>query len=482
MAVIVSVVLGALLLLVVRHYFICTISPIARIPGPWHTKFAGTTVLYHSVVGSRCEYIHALHQKYGGTVRLGPNEVSCTDLDVVQTIYSLKEDFLKTDWYANFVFAKDVGLFTTSDKDFHRQRRRLLARGLTESSLTKVYHVTTERIDVAMQQMRSDSTRSGCVDVHKWFYLLATDVIGELTFGKSYRMLEKGVKSQYIKDLGDSATLGAFKAFMPVVASVLMLLPWPLNRFSKMRQNLDEYADESLKRFMSGASGNDKPEHSLFGDMFDAFDKGQVTFHDIQIEAQSNILAGTDTTANTLTYLIWNVCRDASIRSRLVEELQTLPDSYEDSHLKELNYLDCVLQETLRLWTAAPSSLPRCVPKGGLQAGRHYIPEGVTVSTQAYTLHRNGAVFPRPAVFDPSRWEHTTDEMKRSMMPFGRGPRICIGMQLAMQEMRRTAARFFLEFPDATASTKMGMTERDMVPMNHFLLYPSGHRCIVDVN
>lgn len=100
-----------------------------------------------------------------------------------------------------------------------------------------------------------------------------------------------------------------------------------------------------------------------------------------------------------------------------------LPADFDDSMLKPLPYLNQVIDETLRLFAAAPSGLPRVVPPGGAELAGHWLPGGSTVTTQAYTLHRDPVVFPRPEVYDPSRWSSPTKAMKESSMHFGGGTR-----------------------------------------------------------
>ena len=140
------------------------------------------------------------------------------------------------------------------------------------------------------------------------------------------------------------------------------------------------------------------------------------------------IVAGSDTTANTLTYLVWAVCRHPEVKAALVTELETLPASgFGDGELKQLPYLNQVVEETLRLYSAAPSTLPRRVPPGGAVLAGHWLEGGTTVSSQAYTLHRDPETFSFPDNFNPSRWERPTKDMKDAFFAFGGGSRGKLG-------------------------------------------------------
>jgi cytochrome P450 len=133
----------------------------------------------------------------------------------------------------------------------------------------------------------------------------------------------------------------------------------------------------------------------LFTDLLRA-EKQEISEMELTFESQSYITAGTDTTAVTLTYLVYAVCQDRTIRDRLVMELRDVPEQLSHTDVKNLPYLNQVIDEALRLYGAAPGALPRVVPGGGATLAGHRLPGGTTVSTQAYSLHRDPVAFPDP--------------------------------------------------------------------------------------
>lgn len=137
------------------------------------------------------------------------------------------------------------------------------------------------------------------------------------------------------------------------------------------------------------------PKKTLFTKLFDT-EKGGLTPEEIKNEAQGYIVAGSDTTAVTLTYLTYAVCGNKQIRDKLVAEVAALSEPIHDNDLRSLPYLNMVISETLRLHTAVPFGLPRAVPSGGASFKGYFLPSGATVSTQSYSLHRDPTVFPDP--------------------------------------------------------------------------------------
>jgi cytochrome P450 len=113
-------------------------------------------------------------------------------------------------------------------------------------------------------------------------------------------------------------------------------------------------------------------------------------------ECKAFIVAGTDTTAVSATYLIWAVLKHPKVKVRLQEELDSLSASLPIADVQSLKYLHCVINETLRLYGAVLSSLRRTTPRGGRELGGYFMPEKTTVETQAFTLHRNPEIFEDP--------------------------------------------------------------------------------------
>jgi cytochrome P450 len=122
----------------------------------------------------------------------------------------------------------------------------------------------------------------------------------------------------------------------------------------------------------------------------------QISEFALASQATAIIIAGSDTTATTLTYAVWAILSRPEVRHELVKEISSLPEDYSQTDLEGLSYLNAVITETLRLYGAGPGSLPRVHRSKALTVGQHVIPPGVTLSTQAWTIHRDPEIFPEP--------------------------------------------------------------------------------------
>ncbi|KZL68265.1 cytochrome p450 [Colletotrichum incanum] len=457
-------------------------NPLRKVPGPWYADWTSLVLTYQTLRGRCPDYVQSLHEKHGPVVRIAPDYVAISDVPSAKQIHSVKTGYLKAPWYRK-LGQEIVTVFNTTDPALHRRYRALLSPGLTDTALKPMAPIVEHRVRQTIEQMGIEMKNRGAVDVFKWWYFMATDIIGELTFGESFHMLDLGRKNQYIEDLEKIGRTGVVSTTFPFLLSLSRIVSIPIIRdTAETRRRITTYADRYIERYKDSLrKKHDDPKPTLFTRLFNA---GQEGLPDRQIrdEAVGYITAGSGNTSNSLTFLTWAVCRNESVREHLVEELSSLPRDFEEHDLSRLPFLNQVIDESLRMYPAAPSLLPRVVPSAGVTLGGHWIPGGTTVGTQAWTMHRKPEIFPRPEVFHPERWNQPTKAMKDAFMPFGGGSRVCIGLRLARMEMRLAVAHFFRAFPNAVVSKKEGMSDQDMRPQQFFLLQPEGGRCLIDAS
>ncbi|KAF5719313.1 cytochrome P450 monooxygenase [Fusarium globosum] len=389
----------------------------------------------------------------GPVVRISPTDVGINDPDAVKVIQKASGGFQKSAWYDK----TGPGMLGMRDREKHARRRRLLAHPLSNSSLPAFEPLIRA----------------------KWFSFMATDIIGDLTFGSSFQMLEQGRRSQYVADL---------QAVMPTVNNrielspffdLMFLLPLPqVKTFSERFQRILKYGEESIRRLQLAQLTDSLDTPIFFEKIMNPKNKeNSLTDLEMQQEVAELMITGTDTTSNTLTYLVWSVLQSPEIRARLEDEVSVLSADFRDADLVKLPYLNAVVRESLRLYGAASGAHQRDVPKGGWEACGYMIPDTATVFTQAFSLHRLPQVFQRPYKFDPDRWLSPTAEMQEAYIPFGGGPRICIGIHLAYMELRVTTAAFFRKFRGAQVHASM--TNDDMELENYTLIAPKSHKCLI---
>jgi len=161
---------------------------------------------------------------------------------------------------------------------------------------------------------------------------------------------------------------------------------------------------------------------------------------DLFEEALSLLQAGSDTVGNTCTIGTFYILNDPDVHSRLLDELQDVwPDknaTAEYTVLEKLPYLTAVIKESLRMSHGIVTPLPRIVGPTNADIAGHNIPAGTVVGVSAICLHNDDSIFPDPLTFSPERWmQPKSRELEKSLVPFSKGPRMCLGINLAWCEL-----------------------------------------------
>lgn len=128
----------------------------------------------------------------GPIVRISPYQIDICDTSAVKEIHKTNSRFAKTGFYRKLSIGNVPTTFSTTDRSFHTHHRRLLASPISDSSLTRLEPLIASRVRIAVEKITMDLKDHGVSDVFKWWLFMATDIIGELTFGDSFRMLEIG--------------------------------------------------------------------------------------------------------------------------------------------------------------------------------------------------------------------------------------------------------------------------------------------------
>jgi len=237
------------------------------------------------------------------------------------------------------------------------------------------------------------------------------------------------------------ATLGAVPTQVP--------LPRQL-RFRRARRRL-AYTVDTLVAERGLAGGDDVLSRLIVS--ASAEGNPRVGRDRLRDELVTLLLAGHETTASTLSWTLYLVDRHPEVGRRLraeaVEVLGDRPPAYEDLH--RLRYTSMVLSEAMRLFPPV-WILPRKAV-GPDEIGGYRVPAGADVLICPFTLHRHPAFWSDPERFDPQRFdpERPAERPRYAYIPFGAGPRFCVGNHLGMLEATLVLATLLRELRLSTA-------------------------------
>ncbi|KAF2894152.1 hypothetical protein ILUMI_12021, partial [Ignelater luminosus] len=170
-------------------------------------------------------------------------------------------------------------------------------------------------------------------------------------------------------------------------------------------------------------------------------DKG-LTVEEIAAQAFVFFLAGFETSSSTMAFCLYELALNSEVQDNLREEISKTFERYNQNityeGVMEMKYLDQVVDETLRKYPPVPV-IPRvCVEDYQIPNTEVIIDKGTRVLISALGLHHDPEYYPNPDTFDPERFN---EENKKSIppftyIPFGEGPRACIGLRFGLMQTK----------------------------------------------
>ena len=402
------------------------------------------------------------------------------DIKAYREIHRIGTPFIKGPWYQNQspyqTNDDNCGVFGIRNGRKAAARRNFFLRANTKAAVRLWEPQIVTIVEQAVTKIKRDALK-GTADVMKWWTMMTADVLGSLAFGEPFDMIQKEENPQMITDIEAVMILGGIKLELPWLWHFVKHIPVPGLHASHMgvTHRLREAGEVAVMNTKAAKKGS---ATTLFCKMYpDDDDPDAEPFLSdtlLSDEASNIIIAGSDTTAMALTYLVYEVLRHPEIKQKLVEELATCTPNPSWEELESKTYLNNVITETLRLHPPVGGTLPRTNPVGDVVFCGYKVPAATIVGTQAYTFQRDSDVFKNALSFDPDRWSKPTAEMREHFMPFGGTVRTCLGQNVARCELLHAVYRFFRECgSDERLRLMQNMTPEAVVPLDFFVMKPS---------
>ncbi|KAL5514428.1 hypothetical protein ACEPAG_2516 [Sanghuangporus baumii] len=447
--------------------------PLAKYPGPVLAKLTKFWVVYRFYKGDYLPNIIAAHKKYGDVVRMGPNELSFVNADLVPQL--LAPDMPKgPSWEGRRNPDLPASVVVTRSSKEHAQKRVFWSHAFSTTSVRDMQSTITRRVLQLTEELEKRAATKQTVNITEWMSFFAFDFMGDMAFGGSFELMR------------DGDTRGLWRMMDERVQSMAwqMHIPWATRMFLKLPSKVEAFRrftiECALQRMKNGSSVKD-----LFYHLHNEANivKRSLSLDELVVSGETAIVAGSDTTSTTLTGIWYFLLSHPECYERLQKEVDaTFPpgegDALDPVRLAEMKYLNAVINEGLRLQPAVSTFLHRAPEQGsgGKWIGGHFISEGTAVNVPPYLLHRDPRYFsPNPESFWPDRWlqdESTISYTSNStggkegkeerrekiitditaFVPFSAGNRNCVGKNLALAEMRAVIAllmqRFEMRFAD----------------------------------
>jgi cytochrome P450 len=334
----------------------------------------------------------------------------------------------------------------TSEGEFWKRQRRLVQPAFFRDRILSYGGLMTAYTARMMETWQDSEVR----DVHH-------DMLGVT--------LEIAARSLFNVEIqGDAGTigraLGVVMEQMPKLAGFAFLPDWVpvpgLGGFRRALADLDNVVYGIIRnRRASGMRPGD-----LLDMLLDARDENGAGMSDLQLrdEVMTLLLAGHETTANTLSWTLYLLAQNPDQQARLAAEVRTVLDgrAAKAAGLDALPYLQMTLMEAQRLYPPAWAIGRKALRD--FEVSGYRIRAGTNIIVSQWVLHHDPQLYPHPERFDPDRWREDSAGRrtlpKFAYLPFGAGPRVCVGASLALTESALVLATLMQRFRFTLASAE----------------------------
>lgn len=402
-----------------------TTAPLKRPPGPKSLPFIGNILDFRR---DPAGFITHCARTYGDVVHMriaGEHVYLLNHPELIREVLVAQNKSFKKS--RALELAKELlgeGLLT-SESDFHRRQRRLMAPAFQRQRLDQYGRIMIDLTERSIGRW-SDGSH---IDAHHEMMRLTLAIVART-------LLDADVEDD-AEDVGEAVSdaLGLFERITNPAARLLRYLPLPsTRRFFRAKERLDRVIYRII------AEHREKHHEDLLNILLEAQDTeegtGGMTDKQIRDEALTIFIAGHETTANLLSWSWYLLSQHPEAEKRFHDELDHVlrgnKPAPEDA--KRLPYTDAVIHEALRLYPPAWIIGRRALVDVDL--GGYHIPAGTLIMMSQWVMHRDARYYPEPERFRPERWLDSKNENipKFAFFPFGGGPRQCIGDQFAWME------------------------------------------------
>ncbi|KAE8376666.1 cytochrome P450 [Aspergillus bertholletiae] len=429
------------------------LNPLNAFSGPWMARISSFYMTFRIQRMRMYKALQELHEKHGYFVRIGTQELSITHPSAVQQIFGADSVCQKSPWYD--ISRPQDSLLLRRTFAGHAELRSVWSQAFSVRAV-KGYE---QRIHSYRRKLIAelDAHAGQPVNINHWLGLYSWDVLSDLSFGHAFGMLDSKDHhwAMNVLDKGMSIVGPHLPMwFIRIMASI------PGGN-KDMKFMLKYCTEEMLRRWKTEPKVPD-----VMSALFAPYRKKEKVFDDKALNllaGESHLLinAGSDTTRVTMACTLFVLAQQPDLAQRLRKALEPyVPQSPDellmDDKIMNVDLLNGVVQEALRMYPPSPSHPTRVTPPEGTIIAGRFIPGGTQLIAPQYVIGRDERIFPRANEFIPERWYSLPQLVKdpNATAPFSLGPMNCVGKQLAMANVRVTLATLVMRYNLSFAPTR----------------------------
>ncbi|NXM74906.1 CP3AO protein, partial [Serilophus lunatus] len=422
------------------------------IPGPRPLPFFGTCLEYRKGL---LEFDSSCYKKYGkiwgfydGRFRM----LAVTDPQIIKSV-------LVKECYTTFTNRRNLDLsgvlknsVSLAEDEEWKRLRTVLSPTFSSGKLKEMFPIIKHYGEILVKNVQKRVKEDDRLAVKDIFGSYSMDVVTSTSFGVNIDSMNNP-KDPFVREM---KKLVRFSLLDPIFI-IAFVFPFLTPLLNKM--NIGVFPTDAVNFFMRSIA---KIKEERVKDTH----KGRVDFLQLMIESQNStkhekneadrlskgltdpeilsqafifIFAGYEPTSNSLCFVAYELATHPDVQQKLLQEIDTVlpnkaPLTYES--LMKMEYLDMVLNETLRLFPLGGRVERTC--KKDVEINGVTIPKGTIVAIPVHVLHNIPEYWPNPEEFRPERFSKENKESidPYTYLPFGAGPRNCIGMRFALLSLK----------------------------------------------
>uniref|UniRef100_A0A0N4Z4L9 Cytochrome P450 n=1 Tax=Parastrongyloides trichosuri TaxID=131310 RepID=A0A0N4Z4L9_PARTI len=466
-----------------------------NIPSPDGTIFFGHTL---QLFGDFKKCDERWQKEFGetyGLMIMGTPDLTTTNMEIIKEVYVKQfENFTDRQAFIPESAGEEESLLTngmfSKGGDAWRRIRNLCSPAFTTGKMKMFVKFFNESVDKTIEILNKHCDNDKEIDMKMLCDGMTLDSIFKSTFGYKADMQEDPnnivrvyARKMFESDIKDPAFL--FLILFPYINSLLrkyfgyhvneqkehnffrdMLSECFERRKKELKENVNNEAPDFFKVLIKSLEEknqiNEIDNEIIFEKATESQKKKGMSKCEILAQGFLFLLAGYETTSNTLHFLLFMLAHHQEYQDKCREEIINALDGKNINYIdyetvNKLNYLEQCVKESLRMYPPAGKINRMCVKRTTIN-GIDFEP-GTTVSVSIFNLHYNDKVYPEPEVYDPDRFSPEQKALRDPLyyLPFGYGPRNCIGMRYAYLSMKVYLARLLLKFKFVTCDNSVSL-------------------------
>ncbi|KAH7329439.1 cytochrome P450 [Stachybotrys elegans] len=447
---------------------------LSHIPGPFSTGFSQIWMARQALLGRQPMALKEANDKYGSLIRVGPNDVITDDPSVLRRMNGVRSAYDRGPWYDSMRFDGGKDSIVSVRGAYHDKLRYKMAGAYSgkesEAIEANVDLHVSKFIQLIENKYISTSDVFRPMDFAQKAQYFTLDVISDLAFSHAFGYLEAD------DDLYDYVKLT--RAYIPVmvtfanIPSLARMIQSPIFR-GLLPKSTDKLGFGAFMGIVTkvvakrlGPLAESKP------DMLGSFMRHGLTDEEAPREGLVQVLAGSDSSATTIRYILLYLLATPTAYNRLQREIDegiaagTISSPVRNTEARDLPYLQAVIREGLRIRPPASGAFFKTVPPGGDTINGKFLPGGTQLGSSSFSIHHSKRVFGEDAEsFIPERWltaepGRLAEMTSTADLVFHSGKWQCLGKPVALMEFNKMFVEllrrynFSLVNPEKPATTK----------------------------